>query len=290
MFNTFSDGADATTTTAPETETPDLLHRVLVGHGGLARWREVSNVSARISATGSVWKLKGQADLLADVTIDVSTTTQRLVITPFARRDWRGVYSPERVTIEAADGTVIAERLAPRDAFAGHTVDTPWDHLHALYFGGYALWNYVNLPFVITWPGFHVQEIEGWPERPGHFWRRLRVDFPPNVHTHNPIQDLYVGEHGLIVRHDPAAHALGSAPSAQYLSSYRDVEGLQFPTSRTVLPRGEDNRPTLDPPMVVITLHDYALTWARPAEPDSAVVDPNHRMDAEVRSESWCAS
>jgi hypothetical protein len=250
-------------TTTNQAPTQDVLHWVLAAHGGLARWRAVSSIGARISATGSVWKLKGQADLLADVTIDVSTTTQRLVITPFVRDDWRGVYTPQRVTLKASDGTVIAERLSPRDAFAGHTVDTPWDHLHALYFGGYALWNYVNLPFVITWPGFGVQEIEGWRELPGRLWRRLRVNFPPHVHTHNQIQDLYLNEDGLIVRHDPAAHAMGSAPSAQYLNSYRDVEGLQFPTTRTVLPRGEDNRPTHAPPMVAITFHDYMLTRAR---------------------------
>jgi hypothetical protein len=68
-----------------------------------------------------------------------------------------------------------------------------------------------------------------------------------------------VAEDGLIARHDPAAHALGSAPSAQYLGSYRDVAGLQFPTTRTVLPRGEDNRPTHAPPMVAITFREYAL-------------------------------
>jgi hypothetical protein len=249
-----------------------VLHRVLAAHGGLARWREVSSIGARISATGSVWTLKGQADLLADVTIDVSTTAQRLVIAPFVRADWRGVYTPQRVAIEAGDGTVIAERSSPRDSFAGHTVDTPWDHLHALYFGGYALWNYVNLPFLITWPGFRVQEIDGWRERPEHLWRRLRVSFPPNVRTYNQIQDLYVGERGLIVRHDPAAEALGSAPSAQYLNSYRDVEGLQFPTTRTVLPRGEEDRPTHAPPMVAITFHDYMLT--RPDSPHDPLYTP----------------
>jgi hypothetical protein len=183
------------TTTNPA-PTQDVLHRVLAAHGGLARWREVSSIGARISATGSVWTLRG-----------------------------------------------LAEIFSPRNSFAGHTVNTPWDHLHALYFGGYALWNYLNLPFLITWPRFRVQEIDGWRERPEHLWRRLRVSFPPNVLTHNQIQDLYVGERGLIVRHDPAAQALRSAPSAQYLDSYRDAEGLQFPAIRTVLPRGGGQPP-----------------------------------------------
>lgn len=249
-----------TTTIEQGPQTTDLLHRVLTAHGGLDRWREVSTVSARISATGSVWKLKGQGDLLADVTIEVSTTTQRVAIAPFVRDDWHGIYTPERVAIEAADGTVIAERHSPQESFAGHTVDTPWDHLHALYFGGYALWNYVNLPFLIARPGFRVQEIDGWRERHESFWRRLRVSFPPNIHTHNDIQDLYVAENGLVARHDPAALALGSAPSAQYVNSYRDVAGLQFPTTRTVLPRGEDNRPTHAPPMVSITFREYGLS------------------------------
>lgn len=65
--------------------------------------------------------------MLQDVGIEVSATSQR-------------------VTIDTAHGSVIRQRLDPRDAVAGHTLNTPRDHLHAFNRGGHALWNYIAGP------------------------------------------------------------------------------------------------------------------------------------------------
>jgi hypothetical protein len=45
------------------------------------------------------------------------------------------VFTPERIAIEKLDGTVVAERRAPKGSFAGHQVNTPWDALQRAYLG-----------------------------------------------------------------------------------------------------------------------------------------------------------
>jgi hypothetical protein len=57
-------------------------------------------------------------------------------IAPFGDPDWTMTWVPKRVVIENSSGEVIAERENPRDAFAGHLNDTPWDPLHLAYFKG----------------------------------------------------------------------------------------------------------------------------------------------------------
>src|SRR3984893_1316864 len=43
-------------------------------------------------------------------------------------------FTPDRIAIEKLDGTLVAERQAPRDSFAGHQIISPWDGLNRAYF------------------------------------------------------------------------------------------------------------------------------------------------------------
>jgi hypothetical protein len=56
----------------------------------------------------------------------------------------------DRVWIERRDGSVLEKCHHPRDAFAGHVWETKWDALHLTYFIGYAIWNYMSIPFLIA--------------------------------------------------------------------------------------------------------------------------------------------
>jgi hypothetical protein len=134
---------------------------------------------------------------------------------------------------------VLEDRHHPRDAFVGHTMSTPWDQLHGLYFGGYALWNYINLPFLATRPGFDVEELAPWQDGPGRIWRRLRIAFPPEIHTHNRVQDLYIDHDGLIARHDYAPEILGG-PLPQWLRGIRR-DPVSHP-SQSAAPRHRQSR------------------------------------------------
>jgi hypothetical protein len=243
----------------------DLLDDVVAAHGGMKRWREVRTVSTGLRSWGLTWSLKGQPTLLADGRAEAETARQALQLHPFTGEDARGFYTPDRVWIESADGTILEDRRRPRDAFAGHSLETPWDHLHGLYFAGYALWNYFNLPFVATRRDVDAQEIDPWHEGPGQDWRRLRLTFPSHIATHCPVQVLYIDNDGLIARHDYAPEVLGSRPAAHYLYDYADYDGIMFPGKRKVLPRPADNRPAppADPESLLIGIEfagDYVLT------------------------------
>ena len=89
------------------------------------------------------------------------------------------------------DGKPVKDRRNPRAAFDGHTVETPWDDLNLAYFSGYAMWNYLNTPFIFALPGFQTEEIEPWDEN-GEKRRRLKVAFPDHIATHCPEQIFHV--------------------------------------------------------------------------------------------------
>src|SRR2546429_9839409 len=56
----------------------DLLDTVLEAHGGLARWRQLESVSARLIQGGALWALKGQPGVLDDVIVTASLHEERV--------------------------------------------------------------------------------------------------------------------------------------------------------------------------------------------------------------------
>src|SRR2546430_7876536 len=113
----------------------DLLDLALKAHGGLDRWREVKSVDARVSLTGALYHLKGYPEGVPHVTVRIDTRRPAVTISPYARPDHRGYFTPDRVWIEDRAGQIVDERRDPRASFAGHERETPWDQLHRLYKG-----------------------------------------------------------------------------------------------------------------------------------------------------------
>ena len=73
------------------------------------------------------------------------------------------IFTPEVVWTQDANGTVLKSCSEPRRAYEGHFRATKWDQLHLAYFAGYALWNYVFIPFALAEPGFEAHELkEHW--------------------------------------------------------------------------------------------------------------------------------
>ena len=85
----------------------DLLDQVVKAHGGLQTWRQVQGVTSGLTSWGMTWSLKGQPTLLRGVTVDVATTDQLLRVHPFVNQDCHGIYTPQQVSIESADDTVV---------------------------------------------------------------------------------------------------------------------------------------------------------------------------------------
>ncbi|MEJ0092945.1 MAG: hypothetical protein WDN46_05820 [Methylocella sp.] len=168
-------------------------------------------------------------------------------------------FAPERVAIEKLEGTMVAERLHPHDAFAGHQMSTPWDPLHYAYFNGEALWTYFTTPFLLGLPGVEVEETEPWTEG-AETWRVLRAHFPDSIATHSPVQDFFFGDDFLVRRHDYSVDVAGGFGAAQLTSDYVEVQGLRLPSKRLAYTRGPDRRPIKDMLMVFINISEVKFS------------------------------
>ena len=155
----------------------NLATLAINAHGGLDRWRQLKTVSARLLQGGVLWQLKRQDGVLDDVHVTVDLRKEWASHRPFGQPDRHSSFQPNRVAIETSNGDVVEERVQSTRVFRGTRSDTPWDSLQLAYFAGYAMWTYLNTPFLFALPGVKTEEVEAWPEN-GEVWRRLKVTFP----------------------------------------------------------------------------------------------------------------
>lgn len=237
----------------------ELLAQVIATHGGLERWKKLAKVSATIVAGGGLLPMKGLEVDQTPLVGTATTRTESTVIESFGQPDWRMIFTPDRVAIETTAGTLVSERLDPRAAFAGHSMNTAWDILHRAYFNGYARWTYLNTPFLMALPGFEVIEIPPWREGPEK-WRGLRARFPDGLASHSKEQDFYFGEDFLLRRHDYNLEVAGGVPVAQYVHDIIEIEGFRFPTRRRAYVRGPHLKPIRDLLLISLDLSDFRTT------------------------------
>lgn len=230
-----------------------LLADVFEAHGGMKRWSGYSKVEATIRSGGGFFALKGILQDPEPRRITVWLHEQRVSLHPYGAADQRSVFTPERVAVERLDGTVLSERLAPKDSFVAHQMQTPWDPLHRAYFNGEALWTYMTTPFLLAFDGVKVEEIDPWIEAE-ETWRVLRARFPGSLETHSLVQDFYFGSDLLLRRHDYSVNIAGGFAAAQLTSKYVDVDGIRVPTQRRAYTRGPDGQPVREMQMVWIDI------------------------------------
>lgn len=178
-------------------------------------------------------------------------------MTAFGELDWSMTWTPAHVEINAADGSVIAARDNGRDAF-DRSFDGPWDPLNLAYFNGYAMWTYHAAPFVFGEPGYEARDIDPI-ENEGEPLRGVAVRFPEDVHSHTREQRFYFGADGLLARHDYTVDVWADTPAAHFISDYVDVDGLKYPTRRSVFTIKPDGSLDRDFNAVTIALSEYAL-------------------------------
>ncbi|HEY3028835.1 MAG TPA: hypothetical protein VGJ68_01485 [Bradyrhizobium sp.] len=128
----------------------ELLARILDAHGGMDRWRGYQKVEATIVSGGGFFALKGVLQDSNPRRMTAWLHEERSSVLPYGAPDQRTMFTPERIAIEKLDGTLVVERHAPRDSFAGHQMHTPWDPLHRAYFNGEAMWTYLTTPFLLA--------------------------------------------------------------------------------------------------------------------------------------------
>ena len=236
-----------------------LLDTVLEAHGGLARWKSFERVDATMVSGGGFFALKGVLQDAEPRQMTAWLHEEKSSVLPFGAADQRSMFTPDRIAIEKLDGTVLAERFAPRDSFAGHQMHTPWDPLHRAYFNGEALWTYLATPFLLAMDGVSVEEVAPWQEGDER-WRVLRARFPGSIETHSQVQEFYFDDSFLLRRHDYQVNIAGGFPAAQLTSNHVRVDGLVLPTHRRAHIRGPDGRPVQDMLMVWIDLGDIRFS------------------------------
>src|SRR5579862_487361 len=126
----------------------DLLKFAVEAHGGLEAWNAFTTLEANLTIGGAIWDSKQNPGLLRDVTYNMKTHQEELTITGFSAPNRRIAFVPNRIVLETLEGQAIESRDNPRTSFAGQTAQSPWDKLHVAYFASYALWTYLNSPFL----------------------------------------------------------------------------------------------------------------------------------------------
>jgi hypothetical protein len=242
-----------------------LLDEVLDAHGGLDRWRSAREIRARAHSGGFLPRTRFRGNALADYKLRIEVDEPHAILEPFPGPGRRGVFAGDTVRIDDEQGRVLETRDDPRAHFFGRRGlrrNLRWDPLDTTYFAGYAMWNYMTTPYLLTRPGVEVNEGEEWSED-GESWRRLEVDFPAGLATHSAHQTFYVDEGGLIRRQDYTAEVVARiAHAAHYCDDHKDFDGLVFPTTRRVYPRRRDNRPRGRPTIVWIDLEEVRVLGA----------------------------
>jgi hypothetical protein len=239
-----------------------LLDEVLDAHGGSGRWRAARTVHARVRTGGLLIRTRVPGNRFADYRITVHVQQPRTVLDPFPRDGQRGVFESGAARIETHDGEVIGSRANARAAFFGPSGlrrNIRWDPLDSVYFAGYAMWNYLTTPYVLTRGDVEVDEGETW-QQGAETWRRLNASFPPDIDTHSTRQTFYFDAAGRLRRHDYVAEVIGRwARAAHYCVDPVHAGGLVFPTRRWVHPIGPGNRSLPFPTLVSLQLSDVRV-------------------------------
>ena len=238
----------------------DLLDLVLDAHGKLDRWSDVSTLTAKLATEGPFWRLRGFPDAFLGETVTVAARREQVFFTPWivAGHSLAFDTGPERVTLRDARGRVIRSLVDPRPTYAGYDQLSPWDALQVGYFFGYAIWNYLTTPFMLTCPGVHVREISSRQED-GQTWRRLLVTFPAAIASHSTEQIFYFGNDGLLRRVDYAVDINDGARIADYAAGYQSFGGLTFPTRRRIYGRNPDGTADQTLAEITVDIHDIAI-------------------------------
>src|SRR5258708_2375557 len=112
----------------------DLLPDVVEAHGGLDRWNAFTTLHATVVSGGDLFVIKACPQDPAPREQTVWLHEERSSVTPFGAADQKTDFTPDALSIQKLDSRIVAERRHPRDAFAAHVLETPWDALDRAYF------------------------------------------------------------------------------------------------------------------------------------------------------------
>ncbi|MDF1798664.1 MAG: hypothetical protein P1V81_05775 [Planctomycetota bacterium] len=203
----------------------DILPMAVDRHGGARAFRSVDAIDLRIlGLDGLVLRYKGLGRSFQ--------AADRVVVRPH-----HGV-----ATFHFGDHTIAYERGAVqtpterteghRSRFAGLGKLRPWTPADACYFLGYALVNYLSLPFLLA--DLPVRRSRVLDD--GSAW--VESVFPAGADTHCRVQRFWFDSTGLLVRHDYRADILGPMFQGAHFSLDHDLDhGIPLARTRVVKAR-----------------------------------------------------
>ena len=204
-----------------------VVDRALAAHGGEERWKRVQRLDLRWTFRGMMFKLRMREKQLRHVGAQIDVRSPLVMLQGYPEAGATSTFRPDRVEI-ARTGRPIVVVDAPRARFRSPRTLVWWTEHEMLYFAGYVLWNYAQLPFLLLQPGLTFTDA-GTTQRNGETWDKVTVRFPDGFATHSPVQTFYFGPDGLLRRHDYWVGIMGRiARGARLIHAYQDVDGLRL--------------------------------------------------------------
>lgn len=232
----------------------ELLETAIAAHGGEARWKAAQGLVATMRY-GGLAPAQFPAQLpLRHVHVRTSLHVPRVTMAPYPHPGQRGLFHGDDVRIVSDAGPILAERTDPRRAMAQAGKSLHWDALDMLYYISYAFWNYMSVPFLLSRPGFELEELP-----PAGANRRLRARFPDWLPTHCREQVFHFGPEGRLCRHDFVPERIGGFRVARTCEGYVEAGGILVPTRIRAHLRDRADRPRPWPAVAWIDLADVAL-------------------------------
>lgn len=226
----------------------DLLEKVLNAHGGLQNWRRVNSIDFLLTLRGAALELKKQPQGLRNALVKVDAKRTRTAIAPFPAPGSRGIFEDGKVRIETDAGVATSTLDEPHKSFEGYDRQSSWNELQFLYFIGYALRNYLTMPFLLASDGVRCEEIAPHEEH-GERWRVLKVTFPHDIEVHCTEQRFYFNDADYLIRNDYAPD-VSKGPASHYTFDHRTFDGFVFPTHRRVVFRDANDQTLLRAPSI----------------------------------------
>jgi len=233
-----------------------IVNEAVEAHGGMEYWNSLEALDVEMSAKGFLFTAK-QRPILRRVRMRAATREPRFTFFDFPKPGQTSeLIGTHEVRILDSDGKIIARREDPRVAFHGIRRLFKWDDLDFIYFGGYANWNYLTAPFLLSRKGIDVEALEPL-QGDMALLTRLQVTFPDDVPTHSRQQIFYFDNQRMLRRLDYTAEPVGGwAHAAHLCEEYRTFGRLKVPTRRWALPLPFGHRPLPGPRLVDLEVHD----------------------------------
>jgi hypothetical protein len=232
-----------------------LLDEVMEASGGRARWDSFRRFTLQLSIDGALFSRMGSAGRFKDVAAEGSTRTQLVRFNGFPDPDKCGVYQPDCVTIEGAEGQLLRTWSSPHQSFREQVNNVPRDELYLVFICGLSVWNYLTTPFLLARPDVEVEELSPWREHE-HLWRRLRAVFPSSIFTHSSEQVFYFDGGALQRRTD---HDLLGTRVADYSWAHQSFCKIVIPTLRRSLMLRPDGSVVKTPPLLDVEIFDASF-------------------------------